>query len=258
MGKEGAVGQFFGLVLVLSLPFYALGITGSPLPFAPALPVSAIGAMVPMIAAGLLIYRHGGVPATLQFIRQAFDARRIRHAGWVIAALGIMPVAFALTAGILWQTGTTLPAMQLFPITTIASSFALFFIGAVGEELGWQAYAYPRLILRYSALQAALIIGVVWALWHVIPFALMGRSAEWIVWQGAGMVLMRIIIVWLVVNAGGSILIAVLFHMMSNSVWGMFPDFGPYYDPKVLCMVLLAPVIAVVALWGPKTLQASR
>jgi uncharacterized protein len=258
MRKEGTVAQFFGLVLVLSLPFYALGITGYPLPFARSLPISAIMAMVPMVAAGLLVYRHGGLPATLHFVRQAVDAHRIPHAGWVIAALGIMPVAFALTAGILWLTGTTLPGLHLFPIITVTGSFAVFFIGAVGEELGWQAYAYPRLIRRYSALQAALIIGVIWALWHVIPFALMGRSTEWIVWQGAGMVCMRIIIVWLFVNTGQSIAVAVLFHMMSNAVWGMFTDFTPYYDPMNMCIVLLAAVIAVEVLWAATTLTLVR
>ena len=128
----------------------------------------------------------------------------------------------------------------------------------MAEEVGWQGYAYPRLTTRHSALTAALIIGVVWALWHVMPFALMGRSAAWIVWHGAAMVLMRIIIVWLVVNAGQSLAVAVLFQMMSNSIWGVFKDFGPWYDPKVMCMVLLAPVIAVAALWWPKTLGASR
>ena len=248
MRKAGTVGQFFGLVLVLSLPFYALGITGYPLPFAPALPISAMMAMVPMVAAGLLAYRHGGLPATLHFAGQAVDAHRIPHAGWVIAALSIMPLAFALTAGILWLTGTTLPGLHLFPIMAVTGSFAVFFIGAVGEELGWQAYAYPRLIRRYSALQAALMIGVIWALWHVIPFALMGRSAEWIVWQGGGMVCMRIIIVWLFVNTGHSIVVAVLFHMMSNSVWGVFANFEPWYDPLIMCGVLLVTVVGIVRL----------
>ena len=68
------------------------------------------------------------------------------------------------------------------------------------------------------------------------------------------MVLLRIIIVWLYVNAGYSILIAVLFHMMSNSVWGLFPDFDPYYNPVVMCLVLLAPVTAILLICGPATI----
>ena len=43
----GGAGRFFAPVVILSLPFYALGITEAPLPFAPALPISALMAIVP-------------------------------------------------------------------------------------------------------------------------------------------------------------------------------------------------------------------
>jgi uncharacterized protein len=249
--RTGEVGRFFGLVLILSLPFYVLGRAGHALPFAPALPLSALMAIVPMIAALALVMRGGGTSAAVGLFKGAFDMRRIPNPGWVVAALTVMPVAFALTAGVLWLSGTALPALHLLPVSKVIPAFALFFLGAVAEEIGWQGYGYPRLNTRYSALHAAIIVGVVWALWHVIPFAQMGRSPAWIFWQGAGMVLMRILIVWLVVNAGRSIAVAVLFHMMSNSVWGMFTDFTPYYDPMIMCIVLLA---AVMPLWfcGPQ------
>jgi membrane protease YdiL (CAAX protease family) len=244
-------GWFFGLVLILSLPFYALGLTHTALPFAAALPLSALMAVVPMCAAFILVLRKRGAIAAGTLFMSAFHIRTIPHVRWAVIATAFMPVAFAVTAGMVWLSGTALPALHLLPLTAIIPAFALFFIGAVGEELGWQGYAFPALTKRHSALTAALIIGTVWALWHIIPFALMGRSAEWIIWQSVGMVLMRIIIVWLVVNAGGSILVAVLFHMMSNSVWGMFANFDPHYDPMVLCLVLLAFVGIGLLVWRP-------
>lgn len=248
---DRAAGRFFGLLFALSVPFYGLGITKAALPFAPALPISALMAIVPMIAALLLVHRHGGAAATGRLFRSAFDIQGIQSIWWVIFALATMPVAFALTAGLLWLSGAALPAPHLFPVGTILASFAIFFIGAVSEELGWQGYAYPRLTRRYSPLQTALIIGVVWALWHLIPFVLMGHNADWILWHSLTMVLMRIIIVWLVVNTGQSILIAALFHMMSNSVWGVLEFFDPYYDPLLMCAVLLAPMTAGILFWRP-------
>ena len=256
--KTGDVRRFFGWVLILSLPFYPLGVAGNSLPFAPALPLSALMAIVPMIAALGLIIRQSGPAAAGTLFKSAFDFTRIPNGWWVLLSLSIMPVAFALTCGINWLSGTTLPALHLLPLSAIFPAFALFFLGAATEEIGWQAYAFPRLNQRHSALTAALIVGVVWALWHVIPFRLMGHSTAWILWQGAGMVLMWILIVWLVMNAGQSLLLAVLFHMMSNSVWGMFQDYGPWYDPMVMCFVLLIPAIGAVALWGPKTLNRLR
>ncbi len=243
-GNNTSVWLFFALVLLLSLPFYALGATGAALPFAPALPISAMMAVVPIIAALGLVWRKDGRTAARLLFASAFSWRTIPKAWWAVVALCVMPAAFALTAASVWLSGLPLPPFNLLSSGAIFSAFALFFLGAVGEELGWQGYAYPRLIRRYSAMTAALIIGVFWSLWHVIPFALMGRSIGWIIWHSLAMVLMRIIIVWLYVSAGQSILIAVLFHMMSNSVWGIFSDFDPYYNPMFMCLVLLAPVAA--------------
>jgi uncharacterized protein len=222
------VGRFFGLVLILSLPFYALGVAGHALPFAPALPISALMANVPMIAAlGLIIWQRGSAAVGTLF-KSALALHRIPIAWWALLSLCI--------------------TLHLLPLSAILPAFALFLLVAVAEEIGWQGYAYPRLTLRYSALQAAPIIGVVWALWHIIPFAVMGRGATWIIWHSSGMVCMRIIIVWLFVNTGQSIAVAVLFHMMSNSVWGMFTNFDPWYDPAILCVVLLVTVSGIVRL----------
>lgn len=255
---HGNAAWFFGVVLVLSLPFYALGITATALPFAPALPISSLMACVRMVAALGLVAWQSSARAARGLFASAFNIRIIPNAGWALVALAIMPLCFAVAGAVMWLSGAATPGLHLLSASAIIPAFALFFLGAVGEEIGWQGYAFPALAGRYSAVMSALIIGVVWALWHVVPFALMGRSATWIIWQGLGMVLMRIIIVWLFVTARHSILIVVLFHMMSNSVWGMLPDFNPYYNPMVMFFVLFVPVMVIVSLWGKSTLWRFR
>jgi membrane protease YdiL (CAAX protease family) len=37
----------------------------------------------------------------------------------------------------------------------------------LGEELSWRSFALPRLLSRHNALAASLILGVLWALWHL-------------------------------------------------------------------------------------------
>lgn len=40
-------------------------------------------------------------------------------------------------------------------------------LGSLLEELGWRGYARDRLPARWSPLSASLIVGAVWALWHL-------------------------------------------------------------------------------------------
>lgn len=48
--------------------------------------------------------------------------------------------------------------------------------GPIGEEGGWRGYLLPRLLESGGELRASLIIGVIWALWHLPPMAML---ADW-------------------------------------------------------------------------------
>ncbi len=129
--KPGADLWFFGLVLTLSLPFYAQGVTSSPLPFTPALPLSALMACVPMIAALALVTQKIGVAAAQVLFANAFRVRSIPKAWWALVALAWMPVAFVVTGGTLVMTAASMPTLHLFLPGLICSSFVPFFFGAV-------------------------------------------------------------------------------------------------------------------------------
>lgn len=250
-------GFFFLLVMLLSFPFYVLGTTGNRFPIATFLPLSALMTFLPMIAALILVYRQGGVGGAKEFLVRAFDYRRIKGVAWVLAALLLMPIIALLEYGVLRVGGRALPDAQFFAVAEIVAFFLMFFIGAVGEELGWQGYAYARLNHGRSALNAALIIGAIWALWHVIPYAQMGRSAEWILWQCLGTIALRVIIVWLFVNTGQSVVVSVLFHTMINMPWGLIQNYGLFYDPFVM-FVILALVACVAAVYLARNKQSQH
>jgi len=249
---------FFLLLLLLSVPFWWFGAYGGRLPFANFLPVSALMTVVPMIAALVLVHRESGATGSAAFLRQALDFGTIKGVGWILAALLLMPAVFVLQYGVLRVSGAALADPQFFPIAEILAFFLMFFVGAIGEELGWQGYAFARLRDRWSALATGLILGVVWALWHVIPFAEMGRSGDWIVWHCLSTVAMRVIIVWLFVNTGQSVFVAVLFHTMSNMPYGVLSNYGSYYDPLVAFLILVTVVGMIAVLWESRSLSRLR
>jgi hypothetical protein len=92
--------------------------------------------------------------------------------------------------------------------------FAAFFVGAVGEEVGWQGYAFDPMEARWGTAGAALLMGVLWALWHVIPYIEAGRPSAWIVWQCVNSVGLRALIVWLYIESGRSVFAVIVFHAM--------------------------------------------
>ena len=139
-----------------------------------------------------------------------------------------------------------MPIPQIAPIQSLFY-FAAFFIGPIGEELGLQGYAYPCLRNSHSVFGSALILGIIWALWHLIPFIQMGRSTIWIIWHLLATVALRFIIVWLFERTSQSIFVAVLFHTMINLTWALFPIDGSFYDPRVTFLILALPVGVIIA-----------
>jgi hypothetical protein len=150
-----------------------------------------------------------------------------------------------------------LPDPQL-PVLMLPISFAVVFVAALGEEVGRQGYAIDPLQDRWSALTASIIVGIVWAVWYVVPFIQMGRTPSWIAWQGMGLVVARIRTVWIYNNTSKSVFATILFHAMYNMATVQLPSYGWYYDPSVALIVTAVPAAIIPFLWGPKTLDRFR
>ncbi len=90
--------------------------------------------------------------------------------------------------------------------------------GPLGEELGWRGYALPRLQRRFSGLGAALILGAVWALWHVPAFFLAGlpqARIPFLPWAICTLAL-SVLLAWITNRARGAVAPAILAHWSWN------------------------------------------
>src|SRR4029450_7876985 len=111
---------------------------------------------------------------------------------------------------------------------------------------------------RWGALKASLVLGVVWAIWHGIPFVQTGNPPNWIVWQSLKTVAMRIVIVWIYNKTGKSVFAAILYHTSDNVSWSLFPNYGSHYDPLVTGLLTCLAAVIVTFGWGAKTLARYR
>jgi membrane protease YdiL (CAAX protease family) len=145
---------------------------------------------------------------------------------WYAVAL-LLPIVVILAAAAL--NVFLLGAQRTSSVADLGgwSSFLLLFLlsllipGFAGtwEEPGFRGYALPRLQFRYSALIASLILGVLWAFWH-LPFVVTGEQ----IWIDAILFIIEwsIVYTWLFNNAKGSVLIVMLFHAMNNTFSSAF------------------------------------
>lgn len=240
---------FFLLAVVLILPFWVFGaLTG--LQLLPGLPVAALGAFCPMLAAIILVYRVDKKAGVVALLKRSFDFKRIKDKRWYAPILLIMPVVTALSFWVLRLTGVSLPAPQIAIVPTLALC-VVFFIAALGEELGWSGYAIDPMQASFGALKASIILGIFWAVYHYIALVEAHRSVGWIAWWTLFTVAARVIMVWLFNNTGKSVFGMALFHMTSNVTWQLFPIHGSYYDYRVTGLILAGVAVFVVGMWGP-------
>ena len=238
---------FFTCVVALWIPLWILGARPQSelrnlLPFN--LPISALTALCPGVAAVALAFRAGNGRAARRLISRAWDYRRAANR-WYAAALLVMPGIMLLSYAAMRALGRSLPEANL-SFTDATLLIVPFVIGAFGEELGWQGYAFDPLAGRLGVRLAAVVLALFWASWHAIPFVETGHDADWVVGQTIATAGLRVIIVWLYVGAGGSVLAPIVFHAMTNVSDFMFPVNGSYYDPFVTGILVL--LLAAVAL----------
>ena len=102
--------------------------------------------------------------------------------------------------------------------------FLLWGVLTNGEEIGWRGYALPRLQARHGALAASLVIGVVWAVWHVPNFLTAGSAQDYSFWLFLlDMVATAVLYSWVFNGTGGSLLMVTLLHASYNTAAVLLP-----------------------------------
>jgi len=200
-------------------------------------PLFILAVYSPGFAGVFLVWWHYGFKGLGSFLRR-LTLWRASRLWWLFLILGIPAIVYAGAAvkGSIRDPFPFSPWHQVFPALATA-----LFLGPI-EEFGWRGLALPLLQRRYAPFWAGLILGVIWAVWHIPAFVIGGtpQSAWSFVPYFAGVVAVSVILTPMFNNARGSLLIAVLYHFqMMNPVW---PDAQPWDN-------LLFVTAAVIIVW---------
>jgi len=221
------------------------------------LPVSSLMAFFPLVTACIFAYGQEKGTGVRNLLKRVIDASSIRRKIWYVPALFLMPAALFASWLFMTLMNYPLPEPDLH-LPMIPVFFAMFIIGAAGEEAGWMIFVVDPLQQRWSALTTGIVCGAIWAVWHIVPWIQAGHDAAWIVWHSLVTVFLRILIVWIYNNSGLSVWMAILFHASANVGFFLFPDYGSHYDPMVTGVILAAIVAIITYFWGFRTLSGAR
>jgi uncharacterized protein len=194
------------------------------------------------------------------------DPRGIAARWWALLLL-LFPV-LTVTASLIAVVADVTPApldlqgagaRVLDPSAFVAFVAFILIIGPLPEEIGWRGYLLDRLQLRWNALAASLVLGMIWWSWHLPLFALpcyydaFGRASPtpwdflWAILPAA------VLYTWVYNNTDRSVLAVIVLHFMHNFTG----EFLGMDDPvRPIRLVLEWGVaMAAVAFWGPRALR---
>ncbi len=184
------------------------------------------------------------------------------NAWWYAVALLTMPT---LLLTILW----TLSAI-FDPAFLPRFQWALFAVGLVAggfEEIGWTGFATPRLLARHTLWWAGLLLGVIWALWHLLVdfrynFDAMGVTwpLEFAIVYLATLTPYRMLMTWVYYHTQ-SLLLGILMHAsFTGGLLVLFPATSPaqsLFWQSMLALTLWG-LVMLVARSKPKEVGDTR
>jgi membrane protease YdiL (CAAX protease family) len=140
---------------------------------------------------------------------------------WYAVALFTPPVLYLAAAGLNVLSGATIAtSIQLPPMGDLITGIVIFsfLMVALGEEPGFRGFALPRLLVGRSAIAAALIFGVLHAIWHIPTF--LGGDFTAILTTILIILSGAVLNTWLFNHTNGSVFLAMLLHTSIDVVSG--------------------------------------
>ena len=166
----------------------------------------------PCIAAIIVLYANRGI-AGLRELGSKFRLSGALLPWCVIAA--IIPLLLLVPIWLFrtWFWGPI--EFEMNPLSVLGLVVALLI---VGEEVGWRGFLLPYLLQRYSPVISSLIVGLVWAVWHLPNFLLPNYPHRGLPFSAFVMITLAfsVLFTWLYLNTAGSLVIMVIFHAALN------------------------------------------
>lgn len=186
-----------------------------------------LGVFAPALVALLLTLWAEGKSGVRQLLRSIV---RWNVAGrWYLFAASYT-ILIKLSAAVIYRLVTgAWPPLGTDPLYILPFAVLLSTPVQSGEEIGWRGYALPRLAARFGLPNASILLGVVWAVWHLPLFFF--READtyhrsFILFL-VQVTALSVAMAWLWQRTGRSLLLTMLMHAAYNNTKDIFTAVQP-------------------------------
>lgn len=165
---------------------------------------------------------------------------------WCVLAV-LLPFALLfptwLLHNCLWEA-TDFQLNQLSLLSIIVS------VLIIGEEVGWRGLLLPYLLKQYSPVTSSLMVGIVWAVWHLPNFLIPSFPHYGLPFSAFVLLTtaFSMLFTWFHLRTNGSLVVAVIFHAALNlfSLGGVEPS-REYWLRAVIYSVIALVVYVVTS-----------
>jgi len=187
------------------------------------------GVFAPALVAVWLTFRREGATGVRALLSRLFQWEVAPQ--WYVFAFTYIAV-IKLAAAVIHRLATgEWPRFGDEPVYIMlaATIGSLLLFGQAGEEVGWRGYALPRLAARYGLARSSIVVGIMWASWHLPIFFIPGADTTG---QSFPIYLLSVTaisvaIAWLYDHTNGSLFLTMLMHSAVNNTKDIVPSVGP-------------------------------
>jgi membrane protease YdiL (CAAX protease family) len=208
-----------------------------------------LGTISPSLIALALTERAEGRATTLSLLSRVFQWRVSTR--WYLFAIGFFP-AIKVSVALVYRVATgAWPPFGQEPWYLMAAAIVFSTWVQAGEEIGWRGYALPRLSDRLGLAPASVMLGIIWASWH-LPLFFVPNSSTFR--QSFPLYLLQVTalsvaIGWLYWGTQGSLLLVMLLHAAVNNTKDIVPSAVPGATNAFALSTSLVAWLTVAFLW---------
>jgi membrane protease YdiL (CAAX protease family) len=176
-----------------------------------------------LVAVSLTAITKGGVGVKLLINKISFNGTKVTWYIFAVTFIAFIKGLAALVFFLLYNSwppfGTTSWYVMLFAI-------AVSMWVQAGEEIGWRGYALPLMSKKFGLAMASILLGIIWATWHLPLFYITAADTfnQSFPLYGLQVTGLSVIMAWLLWKVNGNLLPLMVFHAAINNTKDIVPS----------------------------------